>query len=311
MAKGLCLIDSLERHSGDFHIYVLCLDDECYSAMKILGKDNVTLISLSEIENATPGLSKTKDERSKVEYYFTCGPAFIRYVVSLDKAIDIITYLDSDLYFFSSPAPLFSLFEGKSIGVMGNHLPEHRKKRVWQGLFNVGWISFRCDEQGISCLEWWKDRCLEWCFERLEDGKYADQLYLDKWPRLYPGFYEFVHHGSNVAPWNLGDRRVSKQDGRVFIDSDPLIFFHFHGIKKISRRIYNTNLVLSLKPPSPIIKDCYREYIDLLEKYSFGHDPTKKIRQFRGRYFLIKAIIRTTIGFALGQYLLIKPKTNT
>jgi hypothetical protein len=86
--------------------------------------------------------------------------------VEIDPDIDIITYLDADFYFFADPSPLYKAFEGYSIGVVAHHLPEFRKKRIWQGLYNVGWINFRWDDQGIKCLELWRNQCIDWCYER-------------------------------------------------------------------------------------------------------------------------------------------------
>ena len=178
LPKALCLLESLKRHCASFRIYTLCLDDACLERVKALNWPNIVAIGLAELEMAVPELAAVKEHRTRIEYYYTCGPAFIRYVMDLDPEIDFITYLDADLYFFNDPEPLFEAFQGHSIGVVGHHLPEFRKKHIPQGCYNVGWINFRRDVDGLSCLEWWYNRCLEWCYARLEDGKYGDQLYL-------------------------------------------------------------------------------------------------------------------------------------
>ena len=95
--------------------------------MKELGWPQVVPIELLELEAAVSELTTVKKDRSRLEYYYTCGPAFIRYLMERYPRIDMITYLDADLYFFSDPAPLFEEFEGHSIGVVGHHLPQFRK----------------------------------------------------------------------------------------------------------------------------------------------------------------------------------------
>ena len=43
------------------------------------------------------------------------------------------------------------------------------------GLFNVGWISFVRGNVAESCLYEWQQNCFSWCFNHVENGKYADQ----------------------------------------------------------------------------------------------------------------------------------------
>lgn len=310
LPKALCLLDSLERHCASFRIYILCLDEDCLKSVKALKRDFIDAMGVAELEKVIPQLTKVKDSRSASEYYYTCGPAFIRYVLDFEPAIDIITYLDADLYFFSDPGPLFEAFKGYSIGVVGNHMPEFRKKRVWQGFYNVGWINFRRDADGLSCLEWWRDRCLEWCYERYEDGKFADQLYLDQWPKLFKGFIEFTHHGANVAPWNAGDYRFAWRNGQIYVDEYPIIYYHFHGLIKVFKNVYNTNLGLTLKAPNPIVKHIYSEYIKLLEHHSVDRNPTASIRRYRPKYYVIKSLIRFLLGLIFRQYIVVKSELS-
>lgn len=306
LPRGLCLLDSLDRHCSDFNLTVLCLDNKSFQVMQSLNHASLSLVSLVELESAEPELLSVKESRNRLEYFYTCGPAFIKHAMNRGPNIDLITYLDADLYFYNSPQPLFDAFDGYSVGVVGHHLPQFRRK-IKTGLFNVGWISFRRDLDGITCLERWRNQCIEWCFERYEDGKYCDQLYLDEWPKLYAGFYEFIHHGANVASWNVKDYRFSLRGGTVFVDDDPLIFYHFHGFKKIARNVYNTNLFLSLRPPDSILKRwVFIEYIHKLEKYSIGQDPTASIRTYRPRFHYIKLIYRYVVGFLFLQYIFVQ-----
>lgn len=309
LPRALCLIDSMEKHCSSFTIYTLCFDDESYQYIKKLGNINVIPIQLEDLEASEPDLISVKKERSKIEYFYTCGPALINYVMEYNKGIDILTYLDADIYFFSDPSPLFDAFEGHSIGVIGHHLPEFRNRGTRhrsRGIYNVGWLNFRRDQDGMACIKWWRDRCVEWCFERFEDGKYADQLYLNQWPEMFKGFYEYTHHGANVGLWNRTDYRFSLKYGRLYADDDPVIFYHFHALKKISRNVYNTNMGMGRKAPHPLITEMYLEYIRRLEYHAQNHNPTASIRNYRAKYFWIKTPIRIFLGLLFHQYINIK-----
>ncbi|MCD4652618.1 hypothetical protein K8T06_01640, partial [bacterium] len=249
-----------------------------------LGKNHVVPLGLPDIERAYPELLDLKHHRSKLEYYYTCGPCYIKYLTENFTEIDIITYLDADLYFYGDPKQLFNDFKSHSIGVMAHHIPELRVNQ-WQGIYNVGWISFRMDRDGETCLETWRKQCVDWCFEKYEGGKYADQLYLDEWPDKYVGFHEFVHRGANLAAWNVGDFKYFYKDGKVYVDQDLLIFYHFHGFKKIAPCIYDTNLFLSLKSPDIVLKRyVFAEYIEKLNHFSENKNVTNSIRRYRPRF---------------------------
>jgi hypothetical protein len=96
------------------------------------------------------------------------------------------------------------------------------------GRYNVGVLAWRRDRGGLACLDWWRERCLEWCHDRLEPGRYADQKYLEEWPRLFTGVVECRHPGVNLAPWNWMNHRLGfALSGAVTVDNRPLVVFHF------------------------------------------------------------------------------------
>ncbi len=309
LPRARALHASLLEHCADFHLHALCLDDASLARLRELQLPCVTPIALADLERANPALLQVKAIRTPLEYFYTCGPSLPLFVFQERPEAEVVTYVDADLYFFSSPQPLFDALADHSIGVMAHRLPAFRQPQ-WQGVYNVGWLSFRRDRDGIACLEWWRDRCLEWCYERREDGKYADQLYLDQWPKLFPGFYEYTHHGANVAIWNVNDYRLSLRNGQVCCDTDPLVFYHFAGLKQVSRHVFNTNLSFTLRPPHPILRRyIYLPYILRLQAFAGNADPTASIRRYRVRAAWkqwMRDVPRVGLGLALRQYVVVK-----
>jgi hypothetical protein len=152
------------------------------------------------------------------------------YVLGTRPDVDAVTYLDADLMFFEDPQLLFDDIGGDSICITPHrYAPEHAHQEV-NGIYCVQWVTFRRDERGLEALQWWHDRCLEWCYYRLEDGKLGDQKYLDDWPERFAGVHVLEHKGGGLAPWNITRYDVRRRDGRVFVDDDPLVFFHYHRV---------------------------------------------------------------------------------
>src|SRR6185437_11052716 len=122
--------------------------------------------------------------------------------------IEILSYLDGDLYFFSDPEPIFESFKAFSSLVIAHRFHPRRKFMEVYGLYNVGWLSFRRDTDGLACLAWWRDRCIEWCYDFVEADRYADQKYLNQFPLLFGNLKIIEHKGANLAAWNLRNYRL-------------------------------------------------------------------------------------------------------
>jgi len=241
LTRGLALYTSLKAFH-DIRLWVLCMDPATHAHLTKLALPGIEPIALDELEKDHPKLLEAKANRSAIEYYFTCTAALPLYVFAHHPDVALITYVDADLYFFSSAQPLFDEIGQHSIAIFAHRFPPQLAGRSIFGIYNVGWLSFRRDEQGLACLRRWHQQCLDWCYDRLEDGRYADQKYLDDWPSRYDNLVVFSHKGGNLASWNLLNYALRFEGGRIVVDSDPLIFFHFHGFKQLTKRLFDSGI---------------------------------------------------------------------
>ncbi len=275
--KGLALYESLERHIQSFTIFILCLDDMTYSALCGLYLPSAVLIPLNKLESRDLAFFKTKKTRSLIEYYFTLTPVLLLDILKNFMDIDILTYLDADLYFFGSPEAAYEEMGNNSILIIEHRFPEILQNREKYGIYNVGFLSFRNDENGAECIKWWREKCIDWCFDRLEDERFADQKYLDKWPQLFPKVKILKHKGVNVAPWNVINYKFHLGPSReYYVDEKPLLIYHFHGLKKLFQynniQIFDMNLCnykiknINVVDGFSILKSMHHDYLSHLDK---------------------------------------------
>lgn len=302
--RAVAMYQSLRRHCPPLRMYMLCLDDEALRAVSKLQLPDVVLIPLTELEKADPELAAVKATRSNVEYYFTCTSCLSRHLMARYPAIEVLTYLDSDLYFYGSVAPLLAEFEGHSIGAMYHRFPEHGLTR--QGRYNVGWLSWRRDEQGLRCLQEYRRQSIEWCYLREENGKYADQAYLDAWEN-YSRFHVFEHRGANVAPWNLGCYRLTYAGDALHVDGYSLVFFHFTKFRSLGRDWFDSNLWLSRHVSGRLRRALIEPYIAGLRVVALDLPMTGgALRHFhyrQGLGLLLRNCVRWLLGSLRGAYI--------
>jgi hypothetical protein len=218
------------------------MDKKSYDILSVLDLDALKLISLQAFEEGDEELLKAKQNRSRIEYYFTCTPSLQLFILNNFSEVDAVIYLDADLCFFADPSPIFEEIGNSSVAIIEHRFPPHLKDRALYGIYNVGWLYFKRDENGISCLKWWRTQCNKWCYDWIEDGKFADQKYLDNWPNLFNNVMVVQHKGANLAPWNIENYNIDSRNGNIEVDDQPLIFYHFHGIKHILGKLYDSGL---------------------------------------------------------------------
>lgn len=276
--KGLCLYDSLRKQLGEVELWVLCLDSEVREALQRLALPGVRTLSLDELERADPSLKACRSNRRLVEYYFTSTPCLIRHLLLHSPHSGWITYLDSDLFFFGSPASILEEMDAGDVAIIPHRFPESKRHLEIYGKYNVGWVSFRKSRAGMRCLEWWRQRCLEWCRDVPEDGKFADQKYLDHFQKVTKRVVILSHPGANLAPWNLANYTITKGRDHMEVDGKDLIFFHFHDCKPADERTFDPGLVkYGLVLPEVVRDEIYMPYLRLLiEKRQIGGTSTMR-----------------------------------
>jgi len=249
--KGIVMYYSLYKQTQDFNLYVLAMDKKCYEILNIYHFPNQILISVDEFVKET-GLETIKKTRPKGEFCWTCTPYLIDYVLSKYKE-KICTYIDSDLFFYSNPQVLIDEMKDKTVQITEHRFSHSFYGRMTQkesGTYCVQFNTFKNTPDAIELLQWWKTRCYESCsnIDLKKNKVFGDQGYLETWGQK-ENVSVLEHLGGGVAPWNLCQYQLIKQeDNQVVLQEKktgiifPLIFYHFHNIKYRDR--YNVDFTL-------------------------------------------------------------------
>lgn len=266
-ARAICLLESLrEHHSDEFTLWALCLDDATYVSLQCLGYDQLRLLSLQSLLSMDSELVQAQQDRSRVEFYFTCTPCLALALLNEHPDIDAISYLDADLYFFSDPMHVSAAMYGADIGLTPHRFSPHiRKKYSQYGKYNVGLVYFRNSAPGKSALAWWRQACLDWCHDYVDGTRYADQGYLSELPNRFTSVRELDSPGFNLAPWNVAQHRLSATSETIRADQSAVVFYHFQGIRRLRANCFDLNLAgYRTRSDSCLRERVYRPYLKAL-----------------------------------------------
>jgi len=264
--RGLALYYSLEKYCPDFHIYIFAFDQKTNDLLREMKLNKATIISLKEFED--DDLLKIKPLRSIAEYCWTCTSSTIIYIFE-KYGVESCTYLDADLFFYSSPKPIFEEMGNQSILITEHRYSPQYNKQLKAGKYCVQFITFRNNDHGLTALRWWRARCIEWCYARYEDGKFGDQLYLEDWTERFTGVHVLQNLGGGLAAWNIQQYVFEKTNDKI-MGTEILtgkkfetIFYHFHYLKfytngkiELGRRTLTENVLnVFYKPYVKFLKE--------------------------------------------------------
>lgn len=229
------MLESLKKFQANARLYVFAFDQNCFEILKKINDPNIIPISLKEFED--PELLKVKSTRSRAEYCWTSTPSTIKYV--FDKFHEPeCTYLDADLLFLNSPELIFNeLKENQSVIITPHFYTKEYDQSQERGKYCVQFMYFKNQADSYKVLNDWRNDCLEWCFAKVEDGKFGDQKYLDYWESKYTCIHSLSIKQLCLAPWNIQQFKLEILNGDYWVhdyfsgSKFKPVFFHFHGVK--------------------------------------------------------------------------------
>ena len=269
LTRGIALYESLDKNLDDFILYVIATDALAYEELRRINLKKAVIVSMAEFEDEE--LKSAKSNRDSREYNWTCSSKSIMYVL---KKYDppMCTYVDADVFFFSDPSILISeMATNDAVLIVPHRYSDYCDQTNTSGKYCVEFVTVKNNSEGLKVLKWWCDRCIEWCYAKVEEGKFGDQKYLDYFSSISNYVHELSNVGGGVAPWNANQYSFFYKDGNIVMKEKntgkecPVIFYHFHAFKFFDKDVVQLS-GRGYELLDTIISTIYKEYIREIER---------------------------------------------
>jgi len=236
-AKARVLVDSVQRNSPNTSV-TLCLCDETGGGCDPLqqGFDRLWLPEDLGYGRAWIFQHNVMELCTGVK-----GRALVQ-LMQEEPDADLYVYLDPDTYVYNDLAVVNEYLGDASIGLVPHILNVETSDIGVQmtemsvtehGIYNLGHLFVRPDDNGRALAKWWADRLDKYCFDDKTIGLFTDQRWMDLVPSVFEGVKILRTPNLDVASWNIAAREITQEEAgnesSFRVDDWPLITYHFSG----------------------------------------------------------------------------------
>lgn len=169
---------------------------------------------------------------------------------------DKVVYLDPDIAVLGSLAPILAAMDQHAIQLTPHQLePDSLLPRIIDnevcslrtGTYNLGFFAVNMGRpDGLRFAEWWSARLQYLCRDDSKSGLFTDQKWCDLVPAFFADYKIIRDPGCNVASWNLSQRAIAISREGIFVNGEPLRFFHFSKVGSVGRVMIEKNAKTAL-----------------------------------------------------------------
>jgi hypothetical protein len=264
LVKAACLIQSFLATGSKGTFWFFAADARAATIMRRLALPGLRLVE--EPEYQTPALRHLKTRRTALEYSCTAKPIILQHVMKTAASGEWVVWLDGDMFFFQPAQFIVPTGEASVLLTEHHFTPAFAHYRPTVGTFNAGLVAFRKTPAGTACLNFWAQQCLEWCGEVPEAIRYTDQKYLESFADQGGEVARAQSLGVNAGPWSTIERTIQRAGNKVFIGSDPLILYHFQGLRIIKPFLYDLYAERQVRLPVALKELVYQPYVQALKE---------------------------------------------
>jgi hypothetical protein len=274
---ALALEKSIKEYNNDIDFYIF-VADEFSENERIENLPANILIAKNAIDIPESQWIQMSFKYDLTEFCTSIKPSCFKYV--FDKyETDACIYFDPDILVFNSLDAIYNKLNQYSIMVTP-HITTienvytgklNERNLLYSGMFNLGFLALKNDENSKKMLNWWEIRLEDRCFQNMMENYFTDQKWMDFLPSFFSSQLLISDDlGLNVAPWNFYEREIITEGNLFFVKNRikkenteyPLIFVHFSG--------YNYKALLNGEVLQGNIKslETYNDYKKIFNLYS-------------------------------------------
>jgi len=234
---------SIKNNNPEIEFYIFVADE--FEEEQLL--PNNVLIAREVLDISDDEWNQMTFKYDLTEFCTSIKPTCFKYVFEECKP-DKCIYFDPDIFVFSSLDNIYEQLNNYSI-ILTPHITTleinysgslNERNLLYSGMFNLGFIALKADENSAKMLNWWEVRLKDRCFQNMMENYFTDQKWMDFLPSFFPNKLLISSDlGLNLAPWNFHEREISVVDNCIFVSNRielniqkkyKLVFVHFSGI---------------------------------------------------------------------------------
>ena len=240
--KVRMLFQSLRKHHPEFVLH-LALADKMHPEIDFSAEPFDEIMPLADL--GIPSATGWAFCHRIVELATAIKPFALQKLLARDDCEKVL-YMDPDTVAFSRLDDILAALDKDSL-VLTPHLtsPEQTLEGVMDneisclkhGIYNLGFIGVKADDEGKRFAKWWGDRIYQFCRDDIKNGLFTDQRWIDLVPAFFNGVHIMKSGRHNVATWNLRSRAFKGSMAQGFtVNGEPLGFYHFTGFDSGAHR---------------------------------------------------------------------------
>jgi hypothetical protein len=307
LAHAKSLGDSLVKNSSDT-IFVIGLVDRRHPEIDYSFFKPFDIIQYDEI--GCPDFEQMILRYNVIEFNTAVKPFYFDYLFNKYGRDSLVYYVDPDIIFYSGLQQLNEILAVNTFVITPHLTTAHEKialnelAALRDGLYNLGFIGIRYNDESLRFLKWWQDRLKTHCLIDRARGLFVDQIWINFLPIMFRGAFILLHPGFNMAWWNITERKLIAKDGVYYVNEDKnkLVFFHFSGFKpgnnKTIGRINSPEFTFDARPDLVRI---FSEYESMLLKNNYAQfSKLKLLLEFAEQKDTLKQRIGRSLKFRTG-----------
>lgn len=237
LAQAKTMLDSvLEFNTSHYTVIVLCdiknneIDYSFFEPHLIVEASELNISEFARIQS----------KYNIIELNTSLKPFAFQYLYKKYQEAQIVLYLDPDIEVLSPLSQIECKLIESSI-LLTPHilfpidfdgLEPTENLFAQYGMYNLGFLGTKRGPDTEDLLYWWSERMLHNCYDKPSIGVFVDQLPMNYAPIFFNNVTVSKNEGVNVAPWNLHERNITKENGKYYVNGkDPLIFYHFSSLR--------------------------------------------------------------------------------